>query len=77
MTMQKTNTLATQFKDYPADQIQAKLNQVIEYESKYGSNTVTQAWRKWCESIKYRKREWQFRQSVAEYAKYNAHKALL
>lgn len=75
--MQKTNTLATQFKDYPADQIQAKLNQVIEYESKYGSNTVTQAWRKWCESIEYRKREWQFRQGVAEYAKYNAHKALL
>jgi hypothetical protein len=77
MTMQKTNTQVTQFKDYPADQIQAKLNQVIEYESKYGSNTVTQAWRKWCESIEYRKREWQFRQSVAEYAKYNAHKALL
>lgn len=75
--MQKTNTLATQFKDYPADQIQAKLNQVIEYESKYGSNTVTQAWRKWCESIEYRKREWQFRQGVSEYAKYNAHKALL
>ena len=75
--MQKTNTPATQFKDYPADQIQAKLNQVIEYESKYGSNTTTIAWRKWCESIDYRKREWQFRQSVAEYAKYNAHKALL
>ena len=75
--MQKTNTLATQFKDYPTDQIKAKLNQVIEYESKYGSNTVTQAWRKWCESIEYRKREWQFRQGVSEYAKYNAHKALL
>lgn len=75
--MQKTNTQATRFKDYPSDQIQAKLNQVIEYESKYGSNTVTQAWRKWCESIDYRKREWQFRQSVAEYAKYNAHKTLL
>ena len=75
--MQKTNTQATRFKDYPSDQIQAKLNQVIEYESKYGSNTVTQAWRKWCESIEYRKREWQFRQSVAEYAKYNAHKVLL
>ena len=75
--MKKTNTQVTQFKDYPAGQIQAKLNQVIEYESKYGSNTVTQAWRKWCESIEYRKREWQFRQSVAEYAKYNAHKALL
>ena len=65
------------FKDYPADQIQAKLNQVIEHESKYGSNTVTQAWRKWCESIEYRKNEWQFRQGVAEYAKYNAHKVLL
>ena len=75
--MQKTNTQATRFKDYPSDQIQAKLNQVIEYESKYGSNTVTQAWRKWCESIDYRKREWQFRQNVAEYAKYNAHKTLL
>lgn len=65
------------FKDYPADQIEAKLNQVIEYESKYGSNTVTQAWRKWCESTEYRKNEWQFRQNVAEYAKYNAHKVLL
>ena len=75
--MQKTNTQAIQFKDYPTEQIQAKLNQVIEYESKYGSNTTTIAWRKWCESIDYRKREWQFRQSVAEYAKYNAHKALL
>ena len=68
MTMQKTNT---QFKDYPADQIQAKLNQVIEYESKYGSNTTTQAWQKWCESIDYRKREFDFRQATANLFKYN------
>ena len=69
--MQKTNTQATRFKDYPSDQIQAKLNQVIEYESKYGSNTVTQAWRKWCESIDYRKNEWLFRQSTIELFKHN------
>ena len=59
------------FKDYAPDQIQNKLNQVIEYESKYGSNTVTQAWRKWCESIEYRKNEWQFRQNIANYIKNN------
>ena len=65
------------FKDYTPEQIQTKLNEVIEFEAKYGSNTTTRGWRKWCESIDYRKQEWQFRQSVAEYAKYNAHKALL
>ena len=69
--MQKTNTQATQFKDYPAEQIQAKLNQVIEYESKYGSNTTTKAWRKWCESIDYRKREFEFRQATVNLYKYN------
>ena len=71
MTMQKTNTQATQFKDYTPKQIQNKLNQVIEYESKYGSNTVTQAWRKWCESIDYRKNEWLFRQSTIKLFKHN------
>ena len=69
--MQKTNTQATQFKDYPAEQIQAKLNQVIEYESKYGSNNITKAWRKWCESIEYRKREWEFRQATVNLFKFN------
>ena len=59
------------FKDYTPEQIQAKLNQVIEYESKYGSNTTTIAWRKWCESIEYRKREWEFRQATVNLFKYN------
>ena len=67
----------TEFKDYKPELIANKLKQVEEYEAKYGKSLRTKAIRKWCESIEYRKREWQFRQSVAEYAKYNAHKALL
>ena len=66
-----------EFKDYPAKQIADKLKQVEEYETKYGSNTITIAWRKWCTSPEYRKNEWQFRQNVSEYAKYNAHKSFL
>jgi len=67
----------TEFKDYKPELIANKLKQVEEYEAKYGKSLRTKAIRKWCESTEYRKREWQFRQSVAEYAKYNAHKALL
>ena len=59
------------FKDYTPEQIQTKLNQVIEFEAKYGSNTRTQAWRKWCESIDYRKREFEFRQATAKLYKNN------
>jgi len=59
------------FKDYTPKQIQNKLNQVIEFESKYGSNTRTKAWRKWCESIDYRKREFEFRQGTVNLFKYN------
>ena len=66
-----------EFKDYPTKQIADKLKQVEEYETKYGSNTITIAWRKWCTSPEYRKNEWQFRQNVSEYAKYNAHKSFL
>ena len=64
-----------EFKDYPAKQIATKLKQVEENETKYGSNTITIAWRKWCTSPEYRKNEWRVRQNVAEYAKYNAHKS--
>jgi len=66
-----------EFKDYPAKQIADKLKQVNEFEAKYGESTRTTAWKKWCTDVNYRRREWQFRMSVAEYAKYNAHKALL
>tara|TARA_R100000900_G_scaffold27468_1_gene21696 strand:+ start:242 stop:448 length:207 start_codon:yes stop_codon:yes gene_type:complete len=66
-----------EFKDYPAKQIADKLKQVNEFEAKYGESMRTTAWKKWCTDVNYRRREWQFRMGVAEYAKYNAHKALL
>lgn len=55
----------SQYKDYPADQIAAKLKQIDEFEAKWGEKPVSKAWRKWCTDYEYRKREWQFRQSVA------------
>ena len=65
------------YKDYPADKIAAKLKQVEEFEAKYGKSLRTKAIRIWCESAKYRKKEWQWRQNVAEYALHNAHKAFI
>ena len=56
----------SEFKDYPADQIAAKLKQVYEFENKYKPNTTTKAWRKWCTDPEYRKREWQLCQNVAK-----------
>lgn len=53
-------------------QIVVKLKQVEEFEAKYGANTTTRAWRKWCTDPKYREREQSFRNAVAEYAKNNA-----
>ncbi len=61
----------SQFKDYPADQIAAKLKQVEEFEAKYGEKQASKAWKKWCTDYEYRKREWQFRQSVANSIKPN------
>jgi len=56
----------SEFKDYPADQIAAKLKQVEEFENKYKPNATTIGWRKWCTDPEYRKREWQLRQNVAK-----------
>ena len=57
--------------------ISEKLKQIDAFEAKYWPCTETKAMRKWCTDYEYRKREWQFRNSVAEYAKYNAHKAFM
>lgn len=65
-----------EFTDYPADQIAAKLAQIDRFEQKYKPNATSKSWRKWCTDYDYRKREWEFRQSVGNYAKYNAHKAI-
>ena len=56
----------SKFKDYPADQIAAKLAQIDEFEKKYKPNTTSTAWRKWCTDPEYRKHEWQLRQNVAK-----------
>ena len=61
----------SQFKDYPADQIAAKLKQIDEFEAKWGEKPVSKSWRKWCTDYEYRKREWQWRQSVANSIKPN------
>ena len=69
MTNSVTNM--KQFKDYPQEQIDAKLKQVKEFEAKYGESTRTKVWKKWCTDTKYRQNEWQFRQNIANSIKPN------
>ena len=59
------------FNDYPSDQIQAKLKQVVEFEAKYGESSRTKSWKKWCTDTEYRQNEWKFRQGVAASINYN------
>ena len=59
------------YKDYTKEQIDAKLKQVEEFELKFGEKSVSKSWRKWCTDYEYRKREWQFRQNVANSIKPN------
>lgn len=59
----KTNK-TMQFKDYPAEEIAAKLKEVEEFEAKYGEKPMTKSWRKWCTDYEYRKNEWEFRQGI-------------
>ena len=61
----------TQFTDYPASQIKAKLQQCLDYEAKYGECLTVTSWKKWCNSYDYRKREWEFRQNVAKSINFN------
>ena len=63
--------MTEKFKDYPADQIAAKLKRVDEFEAKYGSRARSKSWRKWCTDAKYRQNEWQFRQNIANSIKPN------
>ena len=56
----------TMYKDYDKDKIAAKLKQVLEFEAKYGENDTSRGWKKWCNDINYRKREWQWRQNLAK-----------
>lgn len=59
----------SQFKDYPQDQIQAQLDRVRKFKAEHPNlaelSRIT-AWEKWCTSYEYRRREWEFRQAVAQ-----------
>lgn len=55
--------------------ITKKLQQIDEFEANFNPNTDSRAMKKWCTNYEYRKREWEFRQSIANYALHNAHKA--
>ncbi len=65
------------FKDYPVKMIQDKLQECLDYEAKYGEIPQVTAVKKWCQSYEYRKKEWEWRQNVANYALNNAHKAFM
>jgi hypothetical protein len=56
---------------YTPEQIANKLKQVEEFEAKYGKSLRTKAIKKWCESIEYRKREWEFRQATVNLFNFN------
>ena len=65
------NNNMNKFKDYPASEIKAKLQQCIDYEAKYGEIPQVTAVKKWCQSYEYRKNEWQWRQNVAKSINFN------
>ena len=60
-----TKLTMTEFKDFNPTKIAEKLVQVERFEEKYGPNDMTRAWKKWCNSYEYRKKEWQWRQALA------------
>ncbi|MCP4323729.1 MAG: hypothetical protein GY787_18130 [Alteromonadales bacterium] len=68
----------TKFKELDAQGlITKKLQQIDEFEANFRPNTSSKAMYKWCTDYKYRKREWEWRQALGNYASKNAHKALL
>ena len=66
----------TEFKDFDPVKIANKLKQVEEFEAKYGSNNLTRAWYKWCNSYEYRKKEWEWRQGLAKAHEELTHKPI-
>ena len=56
----------TKFKELDAKGlITKKLQQIDEFEANFNPNMNSRAMKKWCTDYEYRKREWQFRQNVA------------
>ena len=59
-----------EFKDYDANKIAAKLKQVLDFEAKYGECDSSRGWKKWCNDINYREREWKWRQNLVKLNNY-------
>ena len=59
----------SQFKDYPQEKIQEQLDRVRKFKADFPNlaelSRIT-AWEKWCTSYEYRRREWEFREAVAQ-----------
>ena len=53
------------YKKLGEEAIIAKLQQIDEFEANFRPNTHSIAMKKWCTDYEYRKREWQFRQGIA------------
>ena len=59
----------SQFKDYPQEKIQEQLDRVRKFKAEHphlAELTRITAWEKWCNSYEYRRREWEWRQSLAQ-----------
>ena len=66
----------TKFKELDAKGlITKKLQQIDEFEANFRPNTTTKAMYKWCTDYEYRKREWQFRNAIANYSLVKGHEA--
>ena len=66
----------TKFKELDAKGlITKKLQQIDEFEANFRPNTTSRAMYKWCTDYEYRKREWQFRNAVANYAAVKGHES--
>ena len=55
------------YKSLGKEAIVTKLKQISEFESKYKPNSSSVGMRKWCTDYNYRKREWEWRQSLSNY----------
>jgi hypothetical protein len=58
-----------QFKDYPQEKIQEQLDRVRKFKAEHpnlAELTRITAWEKWCTSYEYRKREWEWRQTLKQ-----------
>ena len=59
-----------EYVDPPIEDIEAKLQEIEDFETRYKPTDLTRSWRKWCSSYEYRKKEWMFRQGLVNFIKY-------